>query len=123
MKYLPILLLLLSACTKQPKLDGIDLVKWKADFGGCKGDRLLMRDRLKELKEELKGTSAADMAQILGNPDLDQLADRNQKYYVYFLESGEHCLNIKQKSQARSMAIRFSAIGLATEVTFQKGTP
>jgi hypothetical protein len=53
----------------------------------------------------------------------EQLADRNQEYYIYYLETGPHCADIKTASPAKSMAFRFSAIGLATEITFQNGIP
>lgn len=111
------------ACTKQPNLAGLDLETWKADRGGCQGKRLAMLEKVKSLKEEIRGVSANDMDDYLGKPDLQQLADRNQKYYIYFFEPGTHCQNKTHKSSALSMSIRFSAMGIATEVTFQHGTP
>lgn len=111
------------SCTKQPNLNGFDLDRWRADRGGCRGQRSAQADQIRALREELKGVSASDFATLFGKPDINQLADRNQKYYVYFLEPGPHCQDIKQPSNARSVAIRFSAIGLATEVTFQQGEP
>lgn len=120
----PLLLgVLFFSCTKQPDLSGFDLDRWRADRGGCRGQRSAQAGQIRALRDELKGVSASDFAQIFGKPDLNQLADRNQKYYVYFLEPGPHCQDIKQPSNARSVAIRFSAIGLATEVTFQRGEP
>lgn len=113
----------LVSCTKQPDLQGFDLDRWRADRGGCRGQRAAQGDQVRALREELKGVSANDFAKLFGKPDINQLADRNQKYYVYFLEPGPHCQDIKQPSNARSVAIRFSAIGLATEVTFQRGEP
>jgi len=70
-----------------------------------------------------KGVSSNDVEDILGKPDIQQLADRNQEYYIYFLESGAQCAKITNPSQAKTMAFRFSAIGLATEITFQNGLP
>lgn len=61
------------------------------------------------------------MEEILGKPDIQQLADRNQEYYIYFLEPGTQCEY--KPSQAKSIAFRFSAMGLATEITFQEGVP
>ncbi len=122
-KYILPIIFLASACTKQPKLVGLDLEKWKADKGGCTGERTKSIEKLKSLKEEIKGTSSNDLDDYLGRPDVQQLADRNQEYYVYFLESGTHCETLQKKSEAQSMAVRFSAMGMATEVTFQKGVP
>lgn len=123
-KYLIIFSTIIStSCTKQPKLEGINLEKWRADKGGCLGERTQTIDKLKALKEEIKGVSSNDLDDYLGKPDVQQLADRNQEYYIYFLEKGVHCQTLQKPSEARSMAVRFSAMGMATEVTFQKGVP
>jgi hypothetical protein len=111
------------SCTKQPNLKGFNLDRWRADRGGCRGQRKAQADQIRALRDELKGVSANDFAALFGKPDINQLADRNQKYYIYFLEPGPHCQDMKNASTARSVAIRFSAIGLATEVTFQRGEP
>lgn len=121
--YSILLISIFSACTKQPKLEGLDLEKWRADKGGCTGERIQMIDKLKALKEEIKGVSSNDLDDYLGKPDVQQLADRNQEYYVYFLEKGVHCETLQKPSDARSMSVRFSAMGMATEVTFQTGVP
>jgi hypothetical protein len=122
-KYFLPIIFLATACTKQPKLEGLDLEKWQADKGGCSGERIKTIDKLKSLKEEIKGTSSNDLDDYLGRPDVQQLADRSQKYYIYFLEKGTHCQTLQKKSEAQSMAVRFSAMGMATEVTFQRGVP
>lgn len=119
---LPIIFLA-TACTKQPKLESLNLERWSADKGGCGGERTKNIDKLKSLKEEIKGTSSNDLDDYLGIPDVQQLADRNQKYYIYFLEKGTHCETLQKESEAQSMAVRFSAMGMATEVTFQRGVP
>lgn len=122
-KYLVIFSVICSSCTKQPKLEGLNLEKWREDKGGCSGERTQSIDKLKALKEEIKGVSSNDLDDYLGKPDVQQLADRNQEYYVYFLEKGVHCETLQKPSQARSMSVRFSAMGMATEVTFQTGVP
>ncbi|MDZ7899974.1 MAG: hypothetical protein U5N85_18355 [Arcicella sp.] len=123
-KYLVIFLVIIStSCTKQPKLEGLNLEKWRSDKGGCSGERTQAIEKLKSLKDEIKGVSSNDLDDYLGTPDVQQLADRNQEYYVYFLEKGIHCETLQKPSEARSMAVRFSAMGMATEVTFQKGVP
>jgi hypothetical protein len=122
-KYFLPIIFLATACTKQPKLEGLDLEKWSTDKGGCSGERIKSIEKLKSLKEEIKGTSSNDLDDYLGRPDVQQLADRSQKYYIYFLEKGTHCETLQKKSDAQSMAVRFSAMGMATEVTFQRGVP
>ena len=118
-----LLLFLFTACTNQPDLKGFDVEAFKKDRGGCAGTRGKQIDWLKTHKMTWKGVSSNDLEDILGKPDIQQLADRNQEYYVYFLEEGPHCDNIKNASTARTMAFRFSAMGLTTEITFQQGLP
>lgn len=121
--YILLLLITCASCTKQPKLEGIDLEKFRADYGGCKGDRTKMIEKLKSLKGEIKGVSSNDFDNYLGKPDIQQLSDRSQEYYIYFLEPGTHCEDKKKPSSSLIMAVRFSAMGVATEVNFQRGMP
>lgn len=112
-----------TGCTHQPDLRGFDNLRWKKDKGGCAGERKTLLPAFKALRDDLKGTSSNDFATLFGKPDINQLTDRNQEYYIYFLEAGSHCQDITRPSNAPSVAIRFSAIGLATEITFQNGQP
>lgn len=113
-----------SSCSSPPdQLGTLDLVKWRTDRGGCQGVRASLVDAFKTVRQELKGKSSNEIGQILGRPDSEQLDDRNQKYYIYFLETGPHCQDPKVKTPSRSVALRISAIGLVTEITFQNGRP
>lgn len=118
--------LMLEACHPEQSEQlrkAFDLAKWQADRGGCKGIRTTMINQVKAAELLIKGLTQNEIADLMGKPDRQQLAERNQKFYVYFLENGEHCQNAKQVTNARSVAFRFSAIGLVTEVTFQNGMP
>ncbi|RRB12940.1 hypothetical protein EHT87_20355 [Larkinella knui] len=111
-------------CSAPPDQIGkLDLVKWRTDRGGCTGVRTSLVDDFKAVRQELKGKSSNEIGQILGRPDSEQLDDRNQKFYIYFLEKGPHCQDPKVKTGSRSVALRISAIGLVTEITFQNGRP
>ncbi len=116
-------LLFLSSCTKKPNLDGLDVETFKKDRGACQKLRSSQIEWFKTHRLSLKGVSSNDIEEVLGKPDIQQLADRNQEYYIYFLEPGSHCQDIKKPSSAKSIAFRFSAMGLATEITFQQGMP
>ena len=118
-----LLFLISVSCTNQPDLTGLDVESFKKDRGSCGGTREKQIDWLKTHKMTWKGVSSNDLEDILGKPDIQQLADRNQEYYVYFLEKGPHCDKITNPSQASTMAFRFSAMGLTTEITFQQGLP
>lgn len=117
------LLFTLASCSAPPdRLGKLDLVKWRQDRGGCQGVRTGQIEDFKSVREELKGKMVNDIHKILGRPDINQLADRNQKFYIYFLEPGAHCQE-QQKSTARTVALRIGAIGVVTEITFQRGQP
>ncbi|WP_395617816.1 hypothetical protein [Aquirufa sp.] len=120
---LALLLFISVSCTNQPDLTGFDVEAFKNDRGSCAGTREKQIDWLKTHKMTWKGVSSNDLEDILGKPDIQQLADRNQEYYIYYLEKGPHCEKIESPSTARTMAFRFSAMGLTTEITFQQGLP
>lgn len=113
-----------AGCGPAPDTFGkLDIKKWRSDRGGCNGVRATLIPAFRAEIQQLKGNSANTIGELLGRPDINQIADRNQKYYIYFLEKGTHCDNPTEKSNSPSVAIRISAIGLATEITFQDGTP
>lgn len=99
------------------------LAAWKQDRGACKDTRLGTINLLKTEKEIIKGLTINEITELFGKPDQQLLTNRQQKYYIYFLESGTHCQDIRVESNARSVAFRFSALGIVTEVTFQQGQP
>ncbi|MCK8495649.1 MULTISPECIES: hypothetical protein [Spirosoma] len=115
---------LLSGCSSAPDQFGkLDLKKWRGDRGGCNGVRAKLVPDFKAEIQNLKGKTANTIGELLGRPDVNQIEDRNQKFYIYFLEKGPQCDQAGAKSNSRSVAIRMSAIGLATEITFQNGLP
>lgn len=120
--FLVLLVFSLTNCTKKPNLNNFDLSQWISDKGGCNNLRIKQLDQLKVLKQELKGVSSNDILKLFGPPDIQRLSERNQEYFIYFMEKGPHCGALKPISNSRSVIFRFSAIKLATEITFQNGS-
>lgn len=114
-------LVLTLSCGKSVQLANFDSETWKNDKGGCMGKRQAQVESLKQQKKALKGISSNDYLNLFGAPDIQRLTARNQEYFVYFLEKGDHCDALRPVSNAKTMVVRFSAIKLATEVTFQNG--
>lgn len=113
-----------SGCSPAPdRLGRLDLMKWRQDRSACDGLRANLVDDFKAEQEQLMGKFADDVGQILGRPDIHQLGGRNQKLYVYFLEKGPQCDNITQKSTALKVILRFNAVGLLSEITYQNDLP
>lgn len=122
--YVAFAAILISSCSSVPEQFGkLDVKKWRGDRGGCNGIRATLEPDFKAEIQNLKGKTANTIGELLGRPDVNQIADRNQKFYIYFLEKGPQCNQTGVKSMSRSVAIRMSAIGLATEITFQNGIP
>ncbi|MCE7068678.1 MULTISPECIES: hypothetical protein [Dyadobacter] len=120
-RYLVFAMLLgFAACSSPPdKLGSLDLVKWRGDRGGCNDVRAGLEKDFKTVEPQLKGKFADDIGDLLGRPDIHQLGERNQKFYVYFLSKGEQCDDIKAKSNAPKVILKFNAVGLLSEITYQ----
>ena len=123
MKSIVIAALLLTgmfACSSNPdKLGRLDLKKWRGDRGGCEGSRAAQAEDFKAEQKQLMGKFIDEVGTLLGRPDIHQLGERNIKFYVYFLEKGPHCENSQSKSQAKKVILKFNAVGLLSEITYQ----
>jgi hypothetical protein len=112
--------LLTTACSSAPeKIGNLDLMQWRSDRGGCKDVRKGLESELVKIQGELMGKHIDEVGFMLGRPDIHQLGARDQNFYVYFLEKGVHCTDITQKSAAQKIILRFNAVGLLSEITFQ----
>lgn len=115
---------LLVGCSSGPeKLGRLDLVKWREDRGACAGIRSGLVKDFKIEQANLMGKFADEVGSILGKPDIHQLGGRNQKFYVYFLEKGSQCEDITKPSPAQKVILRFNAVGLLSEITYQNDLP
>ncbi|MEI7586169.1 MAG: hypothetical protein WCJ44_26075 [Runella sp.] len=108
------------SCSSAPdRIGNLDLVKWRGDRGGCKEIRKTLMGDFRKIESEILGKPIDEIGELFGKPDIHQLGARNQKFYVYFLEKGVHCNDITQKSGAQKVILRFNAVGLLSEITFQ----
>lgn len=114
------LLSFVFSCSSAPdKVGNLDLVKWRSDRGGCGDVRKGLEKEFVKIQSELLGKHIDDVGYMLGRPDIQQLGSRDQKFYVYFVEKGIHCTDITQKSASQKVILRFNAVGLLSEITFQ----
>jgi len=113
----PLLLffVLLSSCSSSlPTLEGVDLELWKGDKNGCNGDRRKMIAAITHEKEKLKVLSEMDIIKLLGRPDENDLLQRSQKFYVYYLEPGPLC--DQPSVEPKQLILRMNAMSLTKEV-------
>ena len=113
-------LILLSCGKALPEIEGMDLSAWRHDKNGCSQIRSESMEKLSDQKDKLLALSEMDIVKLLGRPDVNELSDRNQKLYYYYLEAGSHCPGGDTTAEARRLAIRFNAMGLAKEVRFEE---
>jgi hypothetical protein len=100
---------------KALRLQKFESELWIQDKNGCSGDRNKLKDNLLALKHNMRGLKTNDIESYLGKPDAQELYDRSQRYYIYFIEPGPKCDSAVEKPQA--LFIRFSAVGIANEFT------
>lgn len=114
-----ILLGLLSCNSKPEKLGRLDLKQWRSDRGGCENIRPQLIADFKAEQKQLMGKFIDDIGEMLGRPDIHQLGERNQKFYVYFLDKGPQCNDMTVPSSAPKVILKFNAVGLLSEITYQ----
>lgn len=115
-----IILLWLAGCTTQPvDIPGLDEAAFRADPGGCQGNRDQMKESIFANDNSFKGLSQEEIYATLGKPDRQNLATRSQKYYVYFIEPSPTCSPGATSSKPLTLLIRFSAINRATEISYE----
>ncbi|MES2732610.1 MAG: hypothetical protein V4714_12710 [Bacteroidota bacterium] len=96
---------------------------WQQDKLGCLGQRDKLKQAFEAIRRDLRGSSQDEIIELLGKPDIQKLQTRHQKFFVYYLENGSQCQNPEASSQARTVVIRFNAIGYASEITYSQGRP
>lgn len=110
-----------TACNQKEKkvdrLQEFDSQTWIADKNGCNGERMELKTQLLSQKHNMRGFKSNEIEDILGKPDAQELYDRSQRYYIYFLEPGPKCENPIKNPQA--LFVRFSAVGIANEFTIK----
>lgn len=118
------LLAVCLGCAGPDSLGKLNLKAWRDDRGACNGVRPGLLDDFMAVRDQIKGIHSNDLGKMLGRPDINQITDRNQKLYIYYVEKGPQCDgNVGAKSNAKSVALRVNAVGLVSEVTIQNGIP
>jgi predicted nucleic acid-binding Zn ribbon protein len=98
-------------------MDGFDIDKWSKDKNGCENIRSTMISLLEEQKEHLLAHTEMEIVTYLGNPDVNEISKRNQKFYYYYLQPASGCAQALETPLR--LSIRFNAMGLAKEVIIE----
>ncbi len=111
------------SCSGPAKFGDIDLERWRNDRGACQDFRKEEIHNIGKVKPELLGKSSNEIGKMFGAPDIQQLGTRNQKIYIYFVESGPQCQDKNRSAEANKLIFRFNAVSLLTEINFQREMP
>lgn len=116
MKYIFLIVLFsVVGCTSSLDIPDFDEKTWVLDKNGCNEHRINMVEPLTASLEMIKGLSESEVLGLLGNPDMNELYTRNQKFYIYHITPSLECGVTGQTSQL-FLEIRFSATNRAREV-------
>lgn len=120
------IVLFLSACKNTPKLENFDQSIWKKDKNACQNEREKMVQSIENQKDKILGISQMQVIDLLGNPDYQQLQDRQQKFFYYYFQTGAQCDKTTRKSTQKAskntningnaIRLRFSALNAVSEV-------
>ncbi len=112
------ILLQLTYCKRKKTIENFDSETWIEDQYGCGGSRLELMNDLLKVKFKLRGKKTSEIEDILGKPEGIELYKRDQKYYIYFMESNENCSGTLKENPLK-LYVRFSAVGIANEFTIR----
>jgi hypothetical protein len=113
-------LLLLSGCTlSSPTIPNFDADKWKNDTNGCSNERFNQLEQIYEYKDLLLGFNQNEIKYYLGKPDEQELFNRSQTFFHYYISNHKSCDQSSVSKDPISLQIRFNALNSSNEVFFQ----
>ncbi|MFT6055639.1 MAG: hypothetical protein ACJAS3_002243 [Roseivirga sp.] len=102
---------------KKTEVGDFNSDKWIADRQACSGDRAEMVQDILEIKENLLGLYQKSIIKVLGKPEGEELYERSQTYWWYYIDPALDCENAIEKP--RKLTVRFTALGIANEIDIQ----
>ncbi len=117
--FLECILFTLISCSQKPLIRNFNSTLWIADRNACQGNRKTLMEQVLSSKQDLLGQPEDRITATLGKPDRFELYERNQKFYVYYLDPGPLCS--AKEDNPNMLVIRFSAVGLSDEIFTQRG--
>lgn len=111
---------LLNSCGTPESLQSFDSDTWKEDRYACEGKRGELADDFEEIRKELYGKKEYVLRNLLGKPDSEELLERSQRIYFYYLEPGTQCADRSALSEANRVEVRINSLGKVSEVTYKE---
>jgi hypothetical protein len=107
-----------NSCSTTPVLKDFDLESWKNDKNGCNKKRIDLADQLISQKNKLLSLDEMEMVSAIGKPDRHEIYKRSEKFFYYSIDPDSSCT--PQIQQARTLVVRFNAVGLAKEISIEE---
>lgn len=115
---IPMLLIWLStACLEKQAIraEDFDQPTWKEDHQGCLAKRKHVVGQIIAIKHKFIGYNELEIRNLLGKPNQIELAERNKKYYYYYVEPGKQCQDTIAFFGKR-LQVRFNALNQVDEI-------
>ncbi|AMM52154.1 hypothetical protein TH61_14510 [Rufibacter sp. DG15C] len=107
----------LTACSSSAKEFNFDDKSWKNDLNGCKGDRVKLTPQVETFRMKLLTRKEYVIRGLFGKPDAEELLERSQKIYIYYISPGPKCANGNKDGQnQKALSVRFDALGKVREI-------
>ncbi len=111
----------LFSCSEPLEVKGFDVMSWKSDKMACNNTRADYEKTLMDAREQLIGATQEEIIQFLGRPERQELYNRGQKFYIYFLSPSPECYeNVAPPAPSRLLYVRFSAVNKVNEIFVQQ---
>ncbi len=113
-------LIIITACSGKslPELKDFDKAVWVTDKFACKNERIQFKESLQSQFLALKGLNESAIMNLLGKPDQNELMQRNQKHFSWFISPAPSC-KVGPEITTQRLVIRFNATGFAQEIGFE----
>ncbi|BDD04252.1 hypothetical protein [Aureibacter tunicatorum] len=108
---------MLFSCQGGIDLKGFDSASWKGDRHGCEAYRSSIYKDIVEQREQVLGKTIREVNGYFGNPNITELARKDQKYYLYQVTKDSTCQGFDSDTKQIYLRLRFSAVGIVNEVT------
>jgi len=113
----------LFSCKKKISINGLDSQSFKSDRQACNGFREKVGKDFNSIRLQLKSLTQSEIVELLGRPDFQVLETHGQKYYVYFMEKGNQCINKDDPNKTKTLVLHFNAVELVSEASIEIGKP
>ena len=113
-----LLFLMFQSCQTPESLRGFDSDTWKADRYACNGEREKLIPAFEKIRKELYGKKEYIVRNVLGKPDKENLLERSQRIYYYYLEPGSQCQDPQTLSDVIRAEVRINSLGKVSEITY-----